>query len=113
MKPLTDPYAVLELTPAASQDEIKQAYFRLVRAYPPDREPEKFKQIRAAYDQLKTPEKRRETDMLRLADWPEPELPSPAPPDFTVAAEDVIRAARAFSDLARTDWHEDFREVRL
>jgi curved DNA-binding protein CbpA len=113
MTPLLDPYAVLELTPTASAGDIKQAYFRLVRAYPPDREPEKFKQIRAAYDQLKTPEKRQEADMLRLADWPEPELPPAAPLDFTVAAEDVIRAARAFSDLAHTDWHDDFREVRL
>jgi curved DNA-binding protein CbpA len=110
-----DPYSVLGLSqgPTATLDEIKQAYFTLVRAHPPEREPEAFKRIRAAYDRLKTPEKKLETDMTRLESWPEPELPLPGPPDFSVSPADVIRAARAFSDLSRTDWREDFREVRL
>lgn len=110
---LPDPYAVLGLAPTASPEEIKQAYFAQVRAHPPEREPEAFKQIRAAYEQLRTPQKRFETDMLRLAPWPAPAL-SPLPPlELGVAPAEVIRAARAFSDLARSDWREDCREVRL
>ena len=112
-----DPYAVLGLTqgPAATLDEIKQAYFALVRAHPPEREPEAFKRVRAAYERLKTPEKKLETDMLRLEPWPEPaqSVPPPAPLDSSVSPADVIYAARALSDLARTDWREDFREVKL
>jgi curved DNA-binding protein CbpA len=110
---LPDPYAVLGLAPSATLDEIKQAYFAQVRAHPPEREPEAFKQIRAAYERLKTPEKKLETDMTRLEPWPEPELPPPAPLDLSVSPADVIRAARAVSDLARTDWREDFREIKL
>ncbi len=108
-----DPYAVLGLSqgPAATLDEIKQAYFTLVRAHPPEREPEDFKRIRAAYDRLKTPEKKLETDMTRLESWPEPALSLPGPLDFSVSPADVIRAARALSDLSRTDWREDFHEV--
>jgi curved DNA-binding protein CbpA len=107
-----DPYAVLELAPTASAEEIKQAYFAQVRTHPPEREPEAFKQIRAAYEQLRTPQKRFETDMLRLASWPAPSL-SPPPLELRVAPADVVRAARALSDLARSDWREDCREVRL
>lgn len=113
--PPSDPYTVLGLTqgPAATPDEIKQTYFALVRAHPPEREPEAFKRIRAAYDRLKTPEQKLETDMLRLEPWPEPELLPPAPLDLSVSPADVIHAARALSDLTRTDWREDFHEVRL
>lgn len=110
---LTDPYAVLGLAPSATPEEIKQAYFAQVRAHPPERDPEAFKQIRAAYERLKTPEKKFESDMVRLEPWPEPDLPAPAPLDTSVSPADVIHAARALTDLARTDWREDFREVNV
>ena len=111
--PGPDPYLVLGIAPSAPAEEIKQAYFTQVRAHPPERDPVVFKQIRAAYDQLKTPEKRFETDMLRFETWPEPVLEPPAPVEFQLDPADVIRAARACSDLARNDWREDFREVKL
>ncbi len=107
-----DPYVVLGLAPSASQEEIKQAYFVQVRAHPPEREPEAFKQVRAAYDQLKAPEKRLETDMLRFQTWAEPALSTPKAIELGLNPSDVIRAARACSDLARNDWREDFREVK-
>ncbi|MCC6190341.1 MAG: DnaJ domain-containing protein [Anaerolineales bacterium] len=108
-----DPYALLGVAPSAAPEEIKQAYFAQVRAHPPERDPEAFKQIRAAYEQLRTPEKKLETDMLRLQPWPEPDLISPAALDYSVSPDDVIYAARALSDLARTEWREDDREVNL
>lgn len=108
-----DPYAVLGLPPTATADEIRQAYFAQVRAHPPERDPEAFKKIRAAYERLRDPETKRETDMLRLEPWPEPKLEALSPPEAWVDPADVVRAARAFSDLERTDWREDLREVRL
>jgi curved DNA-binding protein CbpA len=108
-----DPYALLGVAPSATLEEIKQAYFAQVRAHPPERDPEAFKQIRAAYERLKTPEKRLESDMLRLEPWPEPGLPPSAPLDYSVSPADVIYAARALSDLARIDWREDDREVNV
>ena len=110
---MNDPYAVLGLLPSASPEEVKQAYFAQVRAHPPERDPEAFKQIRTAYEQLRTPEKRLETAMLRLEGWPEPEFPPLPPFDLRVDRADVIRAARASSDLGRGDWRDDYREVRL
>lgn len=108
-----DPYAVLDISPRASLDEIKQAYFAQVRAHPPERDPVAFKRIRAAYDQLKTAEKKLDTDMTRLQEWPEPVLDAPVPVKLTLDRADVIRAARALSDLGRHDWREDWREVKL
>lgn len=108
-----DPYTVLGLDPSATPAEIKSAYFALVRAHSPERDPQRFKEIRAAYEQLNNSEKRLETDMLRVQPWPEPPLADQTPPELRVAPEDIIRAARAASELARTDWREDFREIKL
>lgn len=108
-----DPYRVLGVSETASLDEIKRAYFTQVRAHPPERDPDGFKAIRAAYERLKTPAARLDTDMLRRMPWPEPPLSPPALPELVVLADEVIAAARALSDLARSDWRDDFREVDL
>lgn len=115
-----DPYAVLGLSPAATLDEIKTAYFALVRAHPPERDPEAFKRIRAAYEQLRDPDRRLETDMLQLQAWPEPsregifeDAQADLARNVSLDPGDVIRAARAASDLGRHDFREDYREVNL
>ena len=118
LKPLTlpDPYAELGLPPAATDAEIKQAYFAQVRLHPPETDPPGFKRIRAAYERLRTADKRLETDMLRLAPGPEPSLESLGAGTelaHTVDHVDVIRAARALSDLSRRDFREDQQEVKL
>lgn len=46
-------YALLGLDPGAAPDEIKKAYFRLVRVHPPEKDPEEFQEIRRAYEMLK------------------------------------------------------------
>ncbi|HEY4691186.1 MAG TPA: J domain-containing protein [Anaerolineae bacterium] len=114
--PSADPYGVLGVDSQAALDEIKTAYFALVRAHPPERDPEGFKRIRAAYEQLRDPNRRLETDLLRLQPWPEPPLEDvleDAPLDLSVDPADVIRAARALTDLDRHDFREDFREVNV
>ena len=45
-------YEQLGIEPAATNDEIKRAYFRLVRQYTPEKAPEEFMLIRRAYEQL-------------------------------------------------------------
>jgi curved DNA-binding protein CbpA len=52
---MADPLNVLGITASAGPDEIRRKYLELVRQYPPDREPERFAQIRAAYDELSDP----------------------------------------------------------
>lgn len=110
----SDPYAALGISRDATIDAIKDAYFKLVREHPPERDPEAFKTIRAAYDRIRTPERRVETDLLLLQDqlplpteWRAPEF------DLSVHREDLLSAARALSDLERTDFRDDFRKIQL
>jgi len=58
-------YQMLEVSPHASADEIKRAYFRLVRKYSPEKDPEKFKQIRGAYNTLSDAKARLNYDSLQ------------------------------------------------
>ncbi len=46
-------YETLGLTLDASPEEIKKAYFRLVRKHSPEKDPEQFQKIREAYEALK------------------------------------------------------------
>lgn len=58
---IDDPYAVLGLSPGASDEEVKKAYRALAKKYHPDMNPgdahaaEMMNRINAAYDQIKNP----------------------------------------------------------
>jgi curved DNA-binding protein CbpA len=113
-EPYTDPYEVLGLARTATAAELKQAYFALVRAHPPERDPQMFKQVRAAYERLRDPAARVETDMQLLERWPTPARRRRAPKlDLAVQPADVISAARALTDLERSDWREHYSKVKL
>ena len=64
-------YAILDLAPDASQDEIKKAYRRLAMRHHPDRNmndpdsAERLKEINEAYGVLGDPAKRRAYDGIR------------------------------------------------
>ncbi len=111
LAPYSDPYLTLGVARTATLEQIKDAYFGLVREYPPERDPEKFKAIRAAYDRLRTSERRLETDMLLVqeldvaTDFPVPAFA------LEVHRQDLLGIARALSDVERTDFREHFRKV--
>ncbi len=54
---MTDPQHILGLSATAEPDEIRRRYLELVRQHPPDRDPQRFAEIRAAYDELSDPVK--------------------------------------------------------
>lgn len=68
----SDPLEVLGLPRQASEAEIRARYLELVKQYPPDREPDKFREIRAAYEATKDPLIVAE----RLAQRPDDEVPA-------------------------------------
>jgi curved DNA-binding protein CbpA len=45
-------YEILKVGRNSTPDEVRRAYVRLVRRYPPERFPEKFASFRKAYQQL-------------------------------------------------------------
>jgi curved DNA-binding protein CbpA len=55
---VTDPREVLGVSPNAGEEEIRAAYLRKVKEYPPDQAPEEFEKIRNAFETLRDPRKR-------------------------------------------------------
>ena len=69
-----DPFQVLGVPQDASEEAVRARYLELVKQFPPDREPDKFREVRAAYEATK--------DALSMA----PRLASPPselPPEWS------------------------------
>jgi curved DNA-binding protein CbpA len=61
-----DPTEVLGVSQDAGEEEIRVAYVRKVKEYPPDRSPEEFERIRDAYDSLRDPRRRMRDRLLSV-----------------------------------------------
>ena len=61
---MRDPFTVLGVADDAGDTEIRRRYLALVREFPPDRAPERFQELRAAYEALSDERKRLETKLL-------------------------------------------------
>ena len=48
-------HQILDVRPDAPAEELRKAYLNLVRQHPPDRDPDKFRDIHAAYQMLNDP----------------------------------------------------------
>ena len=51
---MTDPYRLLGVSTDADDESVRGAYIAAVRACPPERDPRRFEQIRAAYEAIAT-----------------------------------------------------------
>ncbi|MBN1310063.1 MAG: DnaJ domain-containing protein [Anaerolineae bacterium] len=111
---LTNPYEVLGLRQNASLEQVKKAYFALVREFPPERDPIAFKKIRAAYEAVRTPEAKAATDLFLLHAPPPytPDSPPPAP-ILEYQQSDWLVLARAYSDLGEVDFRKDYRDIKI
>jgi curved DNA-binding protein CbpA len=53
-----NPYEVLGIGLDADDTAVRSAYLGLVKRFPPERHPEKFKEISSAYEKLKNADRR-------------------------------------------------------
>lgn len=108
-RPVDSPLATLGLGPGASAEEIRAAYRKLVRRYPPELAPLEFARIHRAYELLRSPGRRLEESLSK----PEEALdrlgggtglalapPRPAPPPLTEEALEALVAAQRRARLA-------------
>jgi hypothetical protein len=51
---MKNPYTILGVDPKAGDEEIRKAWLDKVRKFPPETAPEKFREIRQAYDAIST-----------------------------------------------------------
>jgi curved DNA-binding protein CbpA len=62
---MRDPFTVLCVGEDAGDVEVRHRYLALVRDFPPDRAPDRFREYRAAYEALSDERKRLEMKLLR------------------------------------------------
>lgn len=113
-----NPYEILGLDRNASQEEIRKAYFDLVRRFTPERDSEKFKEIRAAYERLRDLRKRVEADVFIFSEpfkefklYERKERPEYKP---KLNLNLVLKSLFSESlELSRTDFTDDFQDVDL
>jgi DnaJ-class molecular chaperone len=51
---MTDPYRVLGVPDTANDEAVRVAYLAAIRACPPERDRERFEEVRAAYESIAT-----------------------------------------------------------
>jgi curved DNA-binding protein CbpA len=54
----SDPYATLGVSPSSTDEAIRRRYLELVRLHGPERDPQRFVEVRAAYEKLSDPVRR-------------------------------------------------------
>lgn len=55
---MNDPYRILGVPETADDDSIRAAYLAAVRACPPERDRQRFEQVRAAYEAIASEHRR-------------------------------------------------------
>jgi hypothetical protein len=63
-----DSFAVLDVAEDADDETIKRRYLALVRQHPPEREPERFGEIRAAFEAVESKRDRLRARLLTIHD---------------------------------------------
>ena len=63
---MADPYETLGLVAGADEATVRRRYLELVRQHTPERSPEKFAAICAAYEELRDPVKRLESRLFQI-----------------------------------------------
>ena len=111
--PRLDLYAVLEVSPNATDDEIKRAYRKLVFQFHPDvnrgnkTAESKIREINSAYEILGNPETRKSYERLRFGGY------GPVRNNYGEPSEESIPPGVILEKMEHTLWDEARREIFL
>lgn len=94
---MTTPYTILEIDEQATDADIKQAYLRKVKQFPPDHHHEQFQRIQQAYETIKDLGRRTRYALFTL---PETNFDSLLAPAFRSGQTAAI-SAEQFNKLLR------------
>ncbi|MHB8899010.1 MAG: J domain-containing protein [Thermoguttaceae bacterium] len=61
---MSNPYQILGVSTDADDAALRRRYLELVRQYPPEKSPQQFAEIRAAYEELRDPAARLEKQLF-------------------------------------------------
>lgn len=64
---MSDPYLILGVAPSAGDAAIHAAYLDGIKRWPPERDPQRFEALRAAYEALRTRRDRLAYELFDLA----------------------------------------------
>ncbi|NUM35091.1 MAG: DnaJ domain-containing protein [Candidatus Brocadiae bacterium] len=107
-----NPFDVLGLKEDASQGDVKQAYFQLVKQFSPEKHGEKFKEIREAYDVLKDADKRLAAEVLEFTKPPEIQNQELDRLQVEITTEVFyLWWKKQETDLEKTNFTGDFQDV--
>jgi DnaJ-class molecular chaperone len=96
------PYQIIGVGEQASGAEIRQAYLTLVKAYPPERDQQKFREINQAYEAIKDEDSRLQYALFCL-----PEL------EFEQLLDDAFSRKPTLSPMAPDDFLKLFNRETI
>jgi hypothetical protein len=104
-----NPYTVLGIDAGATDEEVRRAYFARVQEHPPERDPEGFKTVRAAYEKLRDAGARAKQflDNFETFAADPANLPEIAPVPLTRRL--ILLAETHRCEVLRTDFSEDLK----
>lgn len=109
--PRLDLFAVLEVSPKATDEEIKRAYRKLAFRFHPDvnqgdkKAEAKIREINAAYEILGNPETRKSYERLRFGGY------GPIRDNYGETTDETIPSGVILEKMEKTLWDEGRREV--
>lgn len=97
-----DPFDLLGVEETAGDEDVRRAWFARVKVVRPERDPEGFRALRAAYDALRTPEGRAWAALDR---WPSAEqAAAPGVDRAQVLLAFASYLADPWSDMPEEPW---------
>jgi hypothetical protein len=104
-----NPYSVLGINPGATDEEVRRAYFARVQEHPPERDPEGFKRVRAAFEKLRDAGARAKEFLDNFETLAEDLMNLPEITPIPLTRRLILLAETRRCEVLKTDFSEDLK----